>query len=124
MECNFGKHQGMNEGVVSIESQEIPKSEHFQYLRSIIHIEGEIDADVTHRIKAGWTKWRNASGVLCDRRISLRLKEKFYKMAIRPAMLYGTQCWVIKKKISKMNIAEMRMLKQICGKDRRDKIRN
>ena len=29
MECNFSKSQGRNEGVVSIEGQEIPKSEQF-----------------------------------------------------------------------------------------------
>ena len=80
----------MNEGVVSIEGQEIPKSEQFWYLGSILHAEGDIGTDVTHRIKAGWTKWRNTSGFLCDRYIPLRLKEKFYKTTIRPAMLYGT----------------------------------
>ena len=37
MECNFSKNQGMNEGVVSIEGQEIPKSEQFRYLGSILH---------------------------------------------------------------------------------------
>ena len=111
MECNFGKNQGMNEGVVSIEGQEIPKSEQFRYLGSILHA-GDIGADVTHRIKAGQTKWRNASGILCDRRIPLRLKGKFYKMAIRPAMLYGTECWAVKKQyVNKMNVAEMRMLR-------------
>ena len=39
--------------------------------------DAEIDEDVEHRIKAGWLKWRLASGVLCDRRIPIRLKEKF-----------------------------------------------
>jgi hypothetical protein len=28
--------------------------------------DGDIDEDVSHRIKAGWLKWRQASGVLCD----------------------------------------------------------
>ena len=46
----------MNVGVVSIEGQEIPKTEQFRYLDSILHAEGDIGADVTHRIKAGWTK--------------------------------------------------------------------
>ena len=73
---NFGKKQGMNEGVVSIEGQEIPKSEQFQYLVSILHTEGDIGVDVTHRIKAGWTKWRNASGVLYDQHIPFRFKKK------------------------------------------------
>jgi len=26
---------------------------------------GEINEDVTHRIQAGWLKWRKASGVIC-----------------------------------------------------------
>ena len=37
MKCNFGKNQGMNWGVVSIEGQEILKSEQFRYLGSILH---------------------------------------------------------------------------------------
>ena len=70
-------------------------------------------------------KWRNASGVLCDRRIPLRLKEKFYKTVIRPAMLYGIECWAVKKQyVSKMNVAEIRMLRWMVGKTRRDKITN
>ena len=47
MECNFSKNQSMNEGVVSIEGQEIPKSEQFRYLGSILYAEGDIGADVT-----------------------------------------------------------------------------
>ncbi|KAG5574061.1 hypothetical protein H5410_063827 [Solanum commersonii] len=35
---------------------------------------GDIDDDVTHRIGVAWMKWRLASGVLCDKKISPRLK--------------------------------------------------
>ena len=42
----------------------------------------------------------------------MRLKGKFYKTAIRPAMLYGTECWAVKKQyVRKMNVAKMRMLR-------------
>ena len=55
----------------------------------------------------------------------MRLNVKFYKTAIRPTILYGTECWAIKKQyVSKMNIAKMRMLRWMCGKTMRDKIRN
>ena len=54
--------------------------------------EGEIEADVSHRIQAGWLKWRRVSGVLCDKKVPLKLKEKFYRTSVRPALLYGTAC--------------------------------
>ena len=55
-------------------------------------------------------KWRSALGVLCDRRIPIKLKGKFYKTVIRPAMLYGIKGWAVKRKnIQKMTVVEMIM---------------
>ncbi|KAG5613725.1 hypothetical protein H5410_013549 [Solanum commersonii] len=54
---------------------------------------GDIDDDVTHRIGVAWMKWRLASGVLCDKKIPPRLKGKFYRVVVRPALLYGAECW-------------------------------
>ena len=79
MECKFSQNRSRNEGVVKIDNQDIPQSDHFRYLGSIMHKEGDIVDDVAHRIRAGWLKWRGASGVLCDKRIPLKLKGKFYK---------------------------------------------
>ncbi|KAM1557029.1 hypothetical protein ACFX10_040501 [Malus domestica] len=61
-------------------------------------------------------KWKSASSVLCDRRMSLKLKGKFYRTAIRSAMLYGTECWVVKHQhVHKMGVAKMRMLRwRVC----------
>ena len=39
--------------------------------------DGDIDEDVSHRIKAGWMKWRQASGVLCDKKVPQKLKGSF-----------------------------------------------
>ncbi|XP_070007264.1 uncharacterized protein [Nicotiana sylvestris] len=84
-----------------------------------------IDEDVTHRIGVGWMKWRLASGVLCDKKVPPLLKGKFYRAVVRPAMLYGTECWPVKNShIQKMKVAEMRMLRWMCGHTRMDKIRN
>ncbi|XP_050137092.1 uncharacterized protein LOC126612666 [Malus sylvestris] len=70
-------------------------------------------------------KCKSASGVLCDRRRSLKLKGKFYRTAIRPAMLYGTECWAMKHQhVHKMGVAEIRMLRGMCGHTRKDKIVN
>jgi hypothetical protein len=124
MECRFS---GINrdQGSILLEGKEISSSDCFKYLGSIIQKDGELDADVAHRIKAGWLKWRSASGFLCDRGMPLRLKGKFYRTAIRPTLLYGTECWAVKQShVHKMSVAEMRMLRWMCGHTRKDKVRN
>ncbi|KAM1263569.1 hypothetical protein ACFX2G_029171 [Malus domestica] len=68
-------------------------------------------------------KCKSASGVLCDRRRPLKLKGKFHRTTIRPMMLYGTECWTVKHQhVHKMGVAEMRMLRGMCGHTRKDKI--
>ena len=70
-------------------------------------------------------KWHQAFGVLCDKRVPHKLKSKFYRTAIRPAMLYGAECWPTKRRhIQQLSVAEMRMLRWICGHTRRDRVRN
>jgi hypothetical protein len=59
----------------------------------MLQIDGDIDEDVRHRIKAGWRKRCLASGVLCDKRISHKIKRKFYRATIRPTVLYGAEGW-------------------------------
>ena len=123
--CNFSG-ENKEEGVeVMIEGMSVPRTDRFKYLGSIIQNEGEIEDDVTHRIKAGWLRWRAATGVLCDKKVPLKLKGKFYRAAIRPAMLYGSECWAVKKAHErKLKAAEMRMLRWACGRTMLDRIPN
>ncbi|XP_009590790.2 uncharacterized protein [Nicotiana tomentosiformis] len=125
LECKFSTESedvGMD---VRLGAQVIPKRSSFKYLGSIIQEDGEIDENVTLRIGVGWIKWRLASGVLCDKRVPPLIKEKFYRTVVRSAMLYGAECWPVKNShIQKMKMAEMRILRWMCGHARMDKIRN
>ncbi|AQK67802.1 Retrovirus-related Pol polyprotein LINE-1 [Zea mays] len=116
---------GYEDGDVSLDGQVVPKKDTFRYLGSMLQKDGDIDEDVSHRIKAGWLKWRQAAGVLCDPRVPHKLKGKFYRTAIRPAMLYGAECWPTKRRhVQQLCVTEMRMLRWICGHTRRDRVRN
>jgi hypothetical protein len=96
----------------------------FRYLRSMLQNDREIDEDISHKIRAGWVKLRQTFDILCDK-VSNKLKDKFYKMSIRSAMMYGAECWATKgQHIQKMSVAEMQMLCWICGHTKRDRIRN
>ncbi|KAL5138398.1 Craniofacial development protein 2 [Glycine soja] len=121
----FNKRRRVSNSEVKIGDHIIPQVTRFKYLGSVIQDDGEIEGDVNHRIQAGWMKWRKASGVLCDAKVPIKLKGKFYRTAIRPAILYGTECWAVKSQHeNKVGVAEMRMLRWMCGKTRQDKIRN
>jgi hypothetical protein len=41
-------------------------------------------------------KWRQTFGILCDKRVPHKLKDKFYRTAMRPATLCSAECWPIK----------------------------
>jgi len=66
--------------------------------RHVQQRDGDIDEDVSHRIKAGWMKLRQTSGVLCDKMVPQKLKGKFYRTTIRSAMLYGAEYWPTKRR--------------------------
>ena len=52
-------------------------------------------------------------------------KEKSMACILHSKQLYDTEYWAVKKQyVSKVNVAEMRMLRWMCGKTMRDKIRN
>ncbi|KAL3351497.1 hypothetical protein AABB24_019876 [Solanum stoloniferum] len=123
--CKFSDVLDETDAEVRLAAQVIPKKESFKYLGAVIQGSGDIDDDVTHRVGAAWMKWRLASGVLCDKKIPPKLKGKFYRVVVRPAMLYGAECWPVKNAhVHKMHVAEMRMLRWMCGHTRSDKIRN
>ncbi|XP_070014323.1 uncharacterized protein [Nicotiana sylvestris] len=110
---------------VRLELQVIPKRINFKYLGSVIQGNREIDENDTHYIGVGWMKWRLVSGVLCDKKVPPIFKSKFYRVVVRPAMLYGAEYWLVKNSyIQKMKVAEIRMLRWKCRHTRMDKIKN
>ena len=56
MRYDFGG-AAQEEGDVSLEGQVAPKKDIFQYLGSMLYRDGDIDTNVSYRIKAGWIKW-------------------------------------------------------------------
>nr|XP_043639362.1 uncharacterized protein LOC122610435 [Erigeron canadensis] len=121
LRCDFDNQEIRQNGdeVISIGGHILRPKESLEYA----HKSGGIDEDVTHRIQVGWMKWRAATGVMCDKRIPLKLKEKFYRVAIRPTMLYGSECWAMTKaQAARIEVDEMRMLRWTCGKTLADRI--
>ena len=57
--------------------------------------------------------------------MDIKLKDKVYTTVIKPTMTYGAECWAVRKKDeNRLHVAEMRMLRWIRGKTRKDHVRN
>jgi hypothetical protein len=83
----------------------------------------DIDENISHRIKSGWRKWRQASDILCDKRVPHNLKGKFYTMVIRPAILYGAKYWPTKgRHVQHISIVKMCMLWWIYSHVRKNRV--
>ena len=69
-------------------------------------------------VQAGWNEWRRMSGVICERRVPARVKRKVYKVAVRPAMLYGLETVALtKRQEADVEVAELKILRFSLGVD-------
>ena len=94
----------------------MPKCSQFKYLGTTIHQEGGCRKEVELRISKAWNKWRELTGVLCDKKMPCKLKVLIYKTSIRPTLLYGNETWPITGHLSdKMASCEIRMVRYCLG---------
>ena len=97
----------------------------FKYLGSIFDSNGGAERDINNRFRLAWMKWKQLTGVLCDKKVPIKLKDKVYKTVIKPTMTHGAECWAVRKKYeNRLYVAEMRMLRWIRGKTSKDHVRN
>ena len=112
-------------GEVRMQGERLKEVEEFKYLGSTVQKTGGSDKEVSKRIQAGWAAWRKITGVMCDRRVPVKVKGRMFKTMVRPAMLYGMEAVATTKaQEKKMEVAEMRMLRFSLGKTRMDRVRN
>ena len=99
-----------------IDGHEYEVVDKFCYLGDILSQEGGCEHAILKRIQTGWLKFRELSGLLIGKGMSLRSKGIIYTTCIRPAMLYGSETWPTKiEDIRKIQRSEMRMLRWMTG---------
>ena len=113
------------DGSINISGEDLKKATQFKYLGSIISSDGDTLPDARARVNAAWMKWRQVTGVLCDRQMPIRLKAKIYKTVVRPVTLYGSECWPATSRHEQvLHAMEMKMLRWGLGLTRFDHILN
>ena len=110
---------------MKLQETEIAKVDTFKYLGSTVQSNGKCDKEVKKRVQAGWCGWRRISGVMCDKRLSAKVKGKIFKTIVRPAMMYGLETVPLaKRQVAEMEVAQLKMLRMSFGVTRMDRIKN
>ena len=78
---------------VKLGSDEVEIVKEFCYLGDMLETEGGVEAAVAARVRVGWRKFMEISGMLCGRDVSMKIKGQLYKACVRSAMCYGAECW-------------------------------
>ena len=66
--------------------------------------------------------WRKVSGVLCNKKLSAKVKDKMYKSVVRPTMLYRMETMAMtERQTGKMKVAELKMMRWALEVTRKDK---
>ena len=99
-----------------IDGHEYERVDKLCYLGDMLNQEGGCEHAILKRIQTSWLKFRELSGLLIGKGMSLKSKGIFYTTCITPAMLYGSETWPTKiEDIRKIQRSEMRMLRWMAG---------
>ena len=69
---------------LKLQGEKVKRAKNFKYLGLTVRSNGRCE-EVRRRIQAGLMSWKKVSGVLCDGKLSTKVKGKMYKSVVRPA---------------------------------------
>ena len=110
---------------VLLDGEALEEVDQFKYLGSMVAANGEVEADVSHRVNEGCKVLGAVNGVIKNRGLGMNVKRVLYEKVIVPTVTYGSELWSMKTgERQKLNVFEMKCLRSMCGVTRLDRLRN
>lgn len=70
----------------------------------------DLDCEITYQVNAVWINGKIMTELLCDMRMSPRMKGTIFNMVVKPAMIYGAKTRPIKKaQLIRLEVAKTTM---------------
>lgn len=114
-----------NLGRIRIQDKNIKVSENFKYLGSWINQDGKIDTEFSNRVQNANSFYQCVRSLIWHREVPVKCKMILFKTYCFPILTYAAETWTTNEgDASRIQVAEMKFLRSIVGKTRRDKIRN
>jgi len=74
------------------------------------------ETELENRIAKAWVKFNMNRGALCDRRLPVKMRMKFFDTIITPSVLYACGAWVMTaERSSRLQSTQRRMLRSMLG---------
>ncbi|XP_014271553.1 uncharacterized protein [Halyomorpha halys] len=90
-------------------------------LETIKNKDGKIDQYVLNRVKANGVYHQIFKSFIGKQEVSRDVRIRIFKSVFLPVLLFGSERWTaLDKHVERITSAEMRFLKRIVGKTRRD----
>ena len=96
---------------------------HLVYLGGTLTEDGRCTDDIRRRIGLACAAFGKFDKMCRTKTISLKTKMKLYWTLVFPVLLYGSECWTLRKEDERILIlvAEIAWLRRIRGRSRREK---
>jgi len=119
------REEGEEEWEFVVDGKILKKVKEVKYLGGVYTEDGGNDAEISHRIAQVGRAAGAVYPLLKDQHMGLEVKRIIYENVLLPIMMYGAETWSItRRQESRIQATEMRILRAIIGKTRRDRIRN
>ena len=122
-----GREENGNEDInIKWKDDKLEQVNTYQYLGTIISSTGSLEDEINNRVnKANGIYYQIYNSIIGKKEISTKVKIQVYKTVYIPTLLYGSETWVmLDKHKSRITSSEMKYLRKIKGKTRRDRVRN
>merc|ERR1711895_362877 len=97
----------------------------FKYLGSCFSSDGGVKEDVSMRVGGGMRAFGAMKRVWSGRSVNVRVKRELYERVVVSTIMYGSESWGLRvEERDKLDVAEMKCLRSMCGVTRMDRVRN
>lgn len=111
---------------IEIDGKYLEQVKCYKYLGVVINSKGNLEEEINERVaKTGRLFNSIKASFLGKKEVPSSIKAEIVKKIMKPVLTYGSETWTTNERIrSKITSIEMRFLRKIEGKTKKDRIRN
>src|SRR5678815_1151082 len=111
--------------IIKVNGESLAETKVFRYLGTDIGAFGGMREEIDHRVAEGARVLSSLKELWKNENLTRKVKMKLFECIFVPTVLYGCETWALNSKMKKrVEVLEMKGLRDICGIKRVDRIRN